>query len=68
MDLTKFSMEDAPPNHFFLEYISRPPTAEIFFEDVLDGLCYFMVCHYFVKIINHDYFIILKEEVIEDFQ
>ena len=33
--LTKFSMEDAPPNHFFLEYISRPPTAEIFFEDVL---------------------------------
>jgi hypothetical protein len=33
--LTKFSMEDAPANHFFLEYISRPPTAEIFFEDVL---------------------------------
>tara|TARA_R110001599_G_scaffold78660_5_gene213728 strand:- start:1286 stop:2518 length:1233 start_codon:yes stop_codon:yes gene_type:complete len=33
--LTKFSMEDAPANTFFLEYISRPPTAEIFFEDVL---------------------------------
>jgi len=33
--LTKFSMEDVPPNHFFLEYISRPETAEIFFEDVL---------------------------------
>ena len=33
--LTKFSMENAPPNHFFLEYISRPQTAEIFFEDVL---------------------------------
>ncbi len=33
--LTKFSMEDAPPNLFFLEYISRPQTAEIFFEDVL---------------------------------
>ena len=33
--LTKFSMEDAPANHFFLEYISRPETAEIFFEDVL---------------------------------
>jgi len=33
--LTKFSMEDAPPNHFFLEYISRPQTAEVFFEDVL---------------------------------
>jgi hypothetical protein len=33
--LTKFSMFDAPPNHFFLEYIARPQTAEIFFEDVL---------------------------------
>ena len=33
--LTKFSMEDVPPNHFFLEYIARPQTAEIFFEEVL---------------------------------
>jgi len=33
--LTKFSMEDAPSNHLFLEYIARPQTAEIFFEDVL---------------------------------
>ena len=33
--LTKYSMEDAPPNQFFLEYIARPQTAEIFFEDVL---------------------------------
>jgi hypothetical protein len=33
--LTKFSMEDVPPNHFFLEYIARPSTAEMFFEDVL---------------------------------
>ena len=33
--LTKFSMEDVPPNHFFLEYIARPQTAEMFFEDVL---------------------------------
>ena len=33
--LTKFSMEDAPPNLFFLEYIARPQTAEMFFEDVL---------------------------------
>ena len=33
--LTKFSMEDAPPNHMFLEYIARPQTAEMFFEDVL---------------------------------
>ena len=33
--LTKFSMENAPANHFFLEYVARPQTAEIFFEDVL---------------------------------
>jgi len=39
--LTKFSMEDAPPNHFFLEYIARPQTAEIFFEDVLMSLIFY---------------------------
>ena len=39
--LTKFSMEDAPPNHFFLEYIARPQTAEIFFEDVLMALVFY---------------------------
>ena len=39
--LTKFSMEDCPPNHFFLEYISRPQTAEIFFEDVLMALVFY---------------------------
>jgi hypothetical protein len=39
--LTKFSMEDAPPNHFFCEYISRPQTAEIFFEDVLMALVFY---------------------------
>ena len=33
--LTKFSMEEAPVNEFFLEYIARPQTAEIFFEEVL---------------------------------
>ena len=33
--LTRFSMEDAPANSFFLEYLARPQTAEIFFEDVL---------------------------------
>jgi len=33
--LTKFSMEDAPLDQFFLEYIACPQTAEIFFEDVL---------------------------------
>ena len=33
--LTKFSMEDAPSNEFFLQYVARPQTAEIFFEEVL---------------------------------
>jgi hypothetical protein len=33
--LTKFNMEEAPSNEFFLEYIARPQTAEIFFEEVL---------------------------------
>ena len=39
--LTKFSMEDAPANHFFCEYIARPQTAEIFFEDVLMALIFY---------------------------
>ena len=39
--LTKFSMEDAPANTFFLEYIARPQTAEIFFEDVLMSLVFY---------------------------
>ena len=39
--LTKFSMEDAPPHHFFLEYIARPQTADIFFEDVLMALVFY---------------------------
>ncbi len=33
--LTKFNMDDAPTNEFFLEYVARPQTAEIFFEEVL---------------------------------
>lgn len=33
--LTKFNMDEAPSNEFFLEYIARPQTAEIFFEDML---------------------------------
>ena len=33
--LTKFNMDNAPSNEFFLEYIARPQTAEIFFEDIL---------------------------------
>jgi hypothetical protein len=39
--LTKFSMEDVPPNHFFLEYIARPQTAEIFFEEILMALVFY---------------------------
>jgi len=39
--LTKFHMDDAPVNQFFLEYVARPQTAEIFFEEVL------MACHFY---------------------
>ena len=39
--LTKFSMEDAPANSFFLEYLSRPPTAEMFFEDMLMAIVFY---------------------------
>ena len=39
--LTKFSMEEAPTNHFFLEYIARQSTAEMFFEDVLMALHFY---------------------------
>tara|TARA_B110000444_G_C18847270_1_gene602909 strand:+ start:18 stop:1832 length:1815 start_codon:yes stop_codon:yes gene_type:complete len=39
--LTKFSMEDAPANTFFLEYVARPQTADIFFEDVLMALVFY---------------------------
>jgi len=34
-------MDDAPANSFFLEYLSRPPTAEIFFEDVLMAIAFY---------------------------
>jgi hypothetical protein len=39
--LTTFSMEDAPANTFFLEYIARPQTSEMFFEDVLMALVFY---------------------------
>lgn len=38
--LTKYHMDEGPTNEFFLEYIARPQTAEIFFEDVLMA-CFF---------------------------
>ena len=39
--LTVFSMEDAPPNTFFLEYVARPQTAEMFFEDMLMAIVFY---------------------------
>ncbi len=39
--LTKFNMDNAPSNMFFLEYIARPQTAEIFFEDVLMAMHFY---------------------------
>ena len=39
--MTKFHMDDAPTNEFFLEYVARPQTAEIFFEDVLMALVFY---------------------------
>jgi hypothetical protein len=39
--MTKFHMEEGPTNAFFLEYISRPPTAELFYEDVLMAIHFY---------------------------
>lgn len=39
--LTKFHMDDAPTNEFFLEYVARPPTAEIFYEEVMMALLFY---------------------------
>ena len=40
--LTTFSMvPDVPNTKFFLEYIARPQTAEVFFEDVLMALIFY---------------------------
>tara|TARA_Y100001937_G_scaffold6587_1_gene8535 strand:+ start:260 stop:2479 length:2220 start_codon:yes stop_codon:yes gene_type:complete len=39
--LTKFSMEDCPASQFFLEYVARPQTAEIFFEDMLMAIVFY---------------------------
>ena len=40
--LTSFNMhEDVPSTHFFLEYVARPQTAEIFFEDVLMAIVFY---------------------------
>ena len=39
--MTKFHMDDAPVNEFFLEYVARPQTAEIFFEEVLMAIVFY---------------------------
>ena len=40
--LTTFNLnETVPSNYFFLEYIARPSTAEIFFEEVLMAIVFF---------------------------
>lgn len=39
--MTGFHMDEAPTNRFFLEYVARPQTAEIFFEDVLMALIFY---------------------------
>jgi len=39
--LTGFHMDEGPVNQFFLEYIARPQTAEIFFEEVLMACAFY---------------------------
>ena len=39
--MTKFNMDDAPSNQFFLQYVARPQTAEIFFEEVLMAIVFY---------------------------
>lgn len=39
--LTKYHMEDAPTNHFFLQYIARPSTPEIFYKEVLKAMWFY---------------------------
>lgn len=39
--LTTMHMDSAPSNEFFLEYVARPQTAEIFFEDVLMAIVFY---------------------------
>lgn len=39
--LTMINMDEAPSNEFFLEYIARPQTAEMFYEDVLMAMVFY---------------------------
>ena len=64
--VTTFNMDEAPSNEFFLEYVARPQTAEIFFEEVL------MACVFYgmpILIENNKprlLYIILRTEDTED--
>jgi hypothetical protein len=39
--MTAYHMDNAPVNEFFLEYVARPSTAEIFYEEVLMALVFY---------------------------
>ncbi len=39
--LTSYHVDEGPVNQFFLEYIARPQTAEIFFEEVLMACAFY---------------------------
>lgn len=39
--VTSFTMKNAPSNFFFLQYLARPQSAEIFFEDTLMSAVFF---------------------------
>jgi hypothetical protein len=39
--LTKMHMDNGPVNEFFLQYVARPQTAEIFFEEVLMAIVFY---------------------------
>ena len=39
--LTSLNFDNAPSNQFFLEYVARPQTAEIFYENVLMALHFY---------------------------
>ena len=66
--ITKFHMDEGPTNEFFLEYIARPQTAEIFFEDVLMACVFYgmpiLIENNKPRLLYH----FLKIEDIEDIQ
>ena len=41
--VTGFNMDNVPSNYFFLEYVARPQSAEMFFEDVLMSCIFYSI-------------------------